>query len=101
MDHVRHVRVREDDHGQLLKLLAQDSACEPYQALLHRWIQAERWDGHEIERVHRGIPQGSPISPILANYFLTPLDHALVEVDHRVLRAFGAAVITSYSAVVR
>ena len=42
--------------------------------LLELWVRAEVWDGEAVTRLSRGIPQGSVVSPILANLFLDDLD---------------------------
>jgi len=34
----------------------------------------------------RGIPQGNPLSPLMANYYLTPLDQAMQSLGHRWIR---------------
>jgi len=34
--------------------------------LIDSWIKAEVWDGNNLEVIDKGIPQGSPLSPILA-----------------------------------
>ena len=73
-------------HSLLLKLLAADEACAPFEGLLRNWVKAEQWDGQNVERIKRGIPQGSPISPLLANFFLTPLDRALEESGCHLIR---------------
>lgn len=55
-------------------------------ALLKQWVHAVEWDGREIQAMKRGIAQGSPISPLFANLFLTPLDVALARGDHKLIR---------------
>jgi group II intron reverse transcriptase/maturase len=46
--------------------------------LIEMWIKAEVWDGKSVTQLTRGIPQGSPISPILANLFLDQFDEELL-----------------------
>lgn len=54
--------------------------------LIRQWIQAEVWDGYSLKRLEKGIPQGSPISPILANLFLDELDEGMLKADLRFIR---------------
>ncbi len=55
-------------------------------SLLRQWVAPTEWDGHRSHNIPRGIPQGSPISPLFANLFLTPLDTALATGDHKLIR---------------
>ena len=73
-------------HQSLLRQLELDQAAVPFMAMLKQWIGAWSWDGHSVEPVRRGIPQGAPISPVLANLFLTPIDRALEESESRLVR---------------
>jgi group II intron reverse transcriptase/maturase len=73
-------------HQSLLHLLQQDRAAAPYLFLLEQWIRSVCWDGHDLTLLRRGIPQGAPISPLLANLFLTPIDQALEEGDSHLIR---------------
>lgn len=51
---------------------------DPYiLSLFERWIRAEIYDGTRIVPLTRGIPQGSVVSPMLANLFLDELDENL------------------------
>ncbi|MBW8874823.1 MAG: RNA-directed DNA polymerase [Acidobacteria bacterium] len=51
---------------------------DPYVvALFELWIRAEVYDGHRLFLLTRGIPQGSVVSPMLANLFLDELDENL------------------------
>lgn len=68
------------DHSILLaKLEAWLGAGSPMLEWLGYWIRASVWDGRRVWRLGRGVPQGSPLSPILANYYLDDFDRALRE----------------------
>jgi len=54
--------------------------------LIQMWIQAEVWDGEQVSRLSEGIPQGSVISPILANLFLDELDDTLKAQGYKPVR---------------
>ncbi len=59
---------------------------EPLVELLRQWIQAPViFEGRRIRR-QRGLPQGSPISPLLANLYLDQLDEALIDQGFRLVR---------------
>jgi len=74
------------DHDLLLSKLARWLGRQsPLQGWLEQWIRAAVWDGAELTRLDRGLPQGSPLSPVLANYYLDAFD--------RRLRAAGAPLI--------
>ena len=54
--------------------------------LFRKWIQAEIYDGEKIWTLTRGIPQGSVVSPLMANLFLDELDELYMEFDKKVVR---------------
>ena len=59
---------------------------EPLVELLRAWIEAPvLFDGRHIER-HCGLPQGSPVSPLLANLYLDTFDEELLDQDFRLVR---------------
>lgn len=49
-------------------------------------MRAEIWDGTSLTVLQKGIPQGSPISPILANLFLDELDEELLQKGYKYIR---------------
>ncbi len=60
---------------------------EPYlQTLIEKWIKAEVWDGRSIKVLKKGIPQGGPISPIMANLLLDKLDEELMKQKFKIIR---------------
>ena len=56
------------------------------QRLIELWLATEIWDGTSLKVCQKGIPQGSPISPILANLFLDELDEELLLKGYKYIR---------------
>lgn len=54
--------------------------------LLLMWIKAKIYDGKTIRALEKGIAQGSPISPLLANLYLDVLDETLLDQGQRIVR---------------
>jgi RNA-directed DNA polymerase len=74
------------DHALLLartrKLIDEQRVLK----LIEQWVRPQVWDGSQLYRVERGISQGSPISPALANLFLDDLDEALLAAGQKLVR---------------
>jgi len=71
------------DHVLLLQLLYRKIKCKTTMRLIRRWLRAPlEKDGKLIKR-RMGVPQGSPISPLLSNIMLHELD---TEMEHLGLR---------------
>lgn len=54
--------------------------------LLIQWIGARIYDGKTLESLNKGVPQGSPISPLFANLYLDVLDETMLEHGQRIVR---------------
>src|SRR5437660_7208491 len=65
------------DHSLLLQRLAERRPGETIMESLRLWVAALVWDGSHVYPLRRGVPQGSPISPLLANLFLDDFDREL------------------------
>jgi group II intron reverse transcriptase/maturase len=75
------------EHGRLFdRLAATVGRTSPLLDWLRAWIAAPVWDGTDMWRLARGIPQGSPLSPLLANLFLDAFDRRLREAGLRFVR---------------
>jgi group II intron reverse transcriptase/maturase len=74
------------DHELLMKKVGKYIKDEYVIKLIELWIKAEIWDGESLKVIDRGIPQGSPLSPILANLFLDELDEEMLKSGQRYVR---------------
>jgi group II intron reverse transcriptase/maturase len=59
---------------------------ETAMSLVRLWLDFAVWDGLHLLRPKLGIPQGSVISPMLANLCLDTLDERLLAADFKVIR---------------
>ncbi|MCF8382790.1 MAG: CRISPR-associated endonuclease Cas1 [Chlorobium sp.] len=76
--------VRHDLLFQRLAELVDDTELI---ALLHRWLTAEIVDGFNPRiRNTTGLPQGSPVSPLLANLYLDRFDEQMEKEGFRLVR---------------
>ncbi len=74
------------DHELLLQKVKKYISDEDIVRLIESWIKAEVWDGNDLTVMNKGIPQGSPVSPILANLFLDELDEAMLKNGEKYVR---------------
>lgn len=64
----------EVDHCLLLGLLHRKVKCPVTMQLVRRWLRAPIWVNGKLTKRRKGVPQGSPISPLLSNIMLHELD---------------------------
>jgi len=74
------------DHGLLIKKLSNLLEDTQLIGLIEQWMESDVWDGTSVYPLDKGIPQGSPISPVLANLFLDQLDDELLQAGLKVVR---------------
>ena len=72
-------------HGPLLQVVRRWVADEGLIALIERWVSAIVWR-KTPELLQRGVPQGSPLSPLLANLYLHKFDLDLQNAGHQHVR---------------
>ena len=76
----------EVDHGILLQLLYRKIKCPLIMRLIRKWLRAPiKINGKLIKR-RKGVPQGSPLSPLLSNIMLHELDKELEKWGLRYVR---------------
>ena len=73
-------------HDGLLTRLAEVAPDPGLLALVRSWLKAPIDESGQLTHPEQGIPQGSPISPLLANLYLDTLDEALLDEDHILVR---------------
>lgn len=73
----------EVDHCLLLQLLYRKVKCPLTLRLIRKWLRAPIEISGKLSKRRKGVPQGSPISPLLSNIMLNELDK---EMEKRGLR---------------
>jgi group II intron reverse transcriptase/maturase len=76
----------EVDHCLLLNLLYQKVKCPITLQLIRKWLRAPILINGKLEKRRKGVPQGSPISPLLSNILLNELDKELTRRKLRFVR---------------
>jgi group II intron reverse transcriptase/maturase len=77
----------EVDHCKLLQLLYRKIKCPLTLRLIRKWLRAPMMtkEGKLIKR-RKGLPQGSPLSPLLSNIMLNELDKEMKKRELRFVR---------------
>jgi len=86
------------NHDLLLERLAERQPGETLMALLRQWVRCQSWDGSHVRPVRCGVPQGSPISPLLANFFLEDFDRELEKSGRKLVRYADDFIILAKTA---
>jgi len=76
----------EVDHCILLQLLYRRVKCPFTLRLIRKWLRAPILINGKLTKRRKGVPQGSPLSPLLSNIMLNELDKELEKQGLRYVR---------------
>lgn len=76
----------EVEHHVLLELIHQKVKCDKTMKLLRSFLRAPILIKGQLQKRRKGVPQGSPLSPLLSNILLNELDKELEKRGHRYVR---------------
>ena len=76
----------EVDHCILLQLLYRKIKCPLTMRLIRKWLRAPIKINGKLTKRRKGVPQGSPLSPLLSNVMLHELDKELEKRGLRYVR---------------
>lgn len=76
----------EVEHYILLELIYKKVKCKPTMKLLRSFLRAPILINGKLQKRNKGVPQGSPLSPLLSNILLNELDKELEERGLRYVR---------------
>lgn len=76
----------EVDHCYLLQLLYRKIKCQQTLRLIRKWLRAPILINGKLIKRRKGVPQGSPLSPLLSNIMLHELDRWIEKKSWRYIR---------------
>jgi len=89
-DHIIDIDLKsffdEVDHAILLQLLYNKVKCPITLRLIRKWLTVPIEINGRLTKRTKGVPQGSPLSPLLSNIMLHELDRELEKRGHRYVR---------------
>ena len=74
------------DHEKLLQLIYNEVKCRTTLRLIRKWLRAPIYINGKLTKRCKGIPQGSPLSPLLSNIMLDVLDKELKLMECKYVR---------------
>ncbi len=92
----------EVDHCILLQLLYRKIKCPLTLRLIRKWLRAPIQINGKLTKSRKGVPQGSPLSPLLSNIMLNELDKEMERQGLRYVRyADDFSIYTKSSSAAR
>jgi RNA-directed DNA polymerase len=76
----------EVDHCLLLQLLYNKLKCPLTLRLIRKWLRAPIMINGRLTKRRKGVPQGSPLSPLLSNIMLHELDKYMEKMGYKYVR---------------
>jgi RNA-directed DNA polymerase len=76
----------EVDHCLLLQILYRRIKCRETMRLIRRWLRVPILVDGKLVKRRKGLPQGSPLSPLMSNVMLHELDMEMERRKHRFVR---------------
>jgi group II intron reverse transcriptase/maturase len=76
----------EVQHYKLLQLIYNKVKCPTTLWLIRKWLRAPILINGRLHKRRKGMPQGSPLSPLLSNILLDQLDKHLKSKGYRFIR---------------
>ena len=74
------------DPEMLLDFVNEEISDGSVLRLIRSWLEAGVSVDGVVEETRKGVPQGGPISPLLANIYLHPFDAEMTELGYRLVR---------------
>ena len=74
------------NQSKMIQLLSRDIEDGRVISLIHKFLRAGVIVHKKFEETEAGVPQGGPLSPLLANVLLNELDHELESRGHKFVR---------------
>lgn len=76
----------EVDHAILLQLIYRKVKCPTTLRLICLWLRAPILINGKLTKRRKGVPQGSPLSPLLSNILLNEMDKFLTQKGQKFVR---------------